>query len=62
MNLIRWSREQIALVAIVTLVCVAALFSVGLIGPKPVANSGLSTEWQCSKTGGILTVCTKNHA
>jgi hypothetical protein len=51
------SRGQIALVAIVTLVC-AAFLSVQLIGPT---DPGLSAEWQCSKRAGILLVCTKNH-
>ncbi len=57
MNRILRSRGQIALAAIVTLV-VAAFLSVQWISP---ADSGLSAEWQCSKTAGILLVCSKNH-
>ena len=53
-----WSRKNFAfLVAMLTLASV-----VGLMRPKPVFNSGLSAEWQCQKTAGILMTCVKNHA
>jgi len=56
MNLISRSRGQIALIAIVTFIC-AGFLSIQLISP---IDSSLNDEWQCSKTAGILTVCTKN--
>jgi hypothetical protein len=52
-----WSRKKFALIiTMVTLACAA-----GLMRPKPFHNSGLSADWQCSKTAGILITCTKNH-
>jgi hypothetical protein len=57
MNLISRSRGQIALIAIVTFIC-ATFLSVQLISP---IDSSLNDEWQCSKTAGIVTVCTKNN-
>jgi hypothetical protein len=47
--------------AIVTLACVAVFLSIGFTRPKPFIDSGLSAEWQCSKTAGILVVCTRNR-
>ena len=37
----------------------AALASAGLTRPKPVDSVMLSDQWQCTRTAGILTVCTK---
>ena len=53
-----WSRKTFAFIAaILILACVAILAR-----SKPFPDSGLSAEWQCSKTAGILVTCTKNHA
>jgi hypothetical protein len=38
----------------------AAFLSVKLTQPKPFESSVL-TQWQCTKTAGILTVCTKKN-
>jgi hypothetical protein len=37
----------------------AAFASAGLTRPKPVDSVMLSDPWQCTRTAGILTVCTK---
>jgi hypothetical protein len=55
-----WTRKQQALmVAAVTLACAAGFLSTGLAQPRPASSAGLGVEWQCSKTAGVLTVCTK---
>jgi hypothetical protein len=53
------SRRLGLTVAIATLVCAAGLFSISLMNPKPTPDPGLGAGWQCSKTAGMLTVCTK---
>jgi hypothetical protein len=56
-----WTRKAIALgVAIVTATCTVTFLSVGWTQPKPFASAVLSDQWQCTKTAGIITVCTKN--
>ncbi|MDB5605476.1 MAG: hypothetical protein JWP25_2376 [Bradyrhizobium sp.] len=56
-----WTRKGIALiVAVLTLAGSTAVLSVSLTRPKPFASAVLSAQWQCTKTAGILTVCTKN--
>ena len=37
----------------------AAIASAGLTRPKPFDSVMLSDPWQCTRTAGILTVCTK---
>ena len=55
-----WSRRKIALVAaVVVLASGAAYASVNLARPTPVENAVLSDQWQCTRTAGVLTVCTK---
>jgi hypothetical protein len=55
-----WTRRQIALMAvIVALGSGAAYLSVGLVRARPVQSAVLSDHWQCTRTAGILTVCTK---
>lgn len=57
-----WTRKQIALVAvIVALASSAAYASVSLTRSTPVASAVLSDPWQCTKTAGIVTVCTKKR-
>ena len=43
----------------VAVAAIAFACMVGLARPKPVADSGMSAEWQCSTTVGIMTTCTK---
>jgi hypothetical protein len=58
MNRTLWSRKSIAFVAAtLILACVAILAR-----SKPFPDSGLSAEWQCSKTAGVLITCTKKPA
>jgi len=55
-----WTRRQIALVAaIAALGSSAAYLSVNLTRPTPVQSAVLSDHWQCTRTAGIVTVCTK---
>lgn len=57
-----WSRKRRGLlVAIAALTGVVAYLSTGLVHPKPTFNAALGAEWQCSKTAGMVTVCTKVH-
>jgi hypothetical protein len=56
-----WTRKAITLiVATLTLVCAFALLSAGATRPEPFASPVLNAQWQCTKTAGILTICTKN--
>jgi hypothetical protein len=56
----KWTSRQLRLpVAIVTLIGVAAFVSIGLAHPKPTSDGGLGAGWECSKTAGMLTVCTR---
>ncbi|MDE2329480.1 MAG: hypothetical protein KGK16_01645 [Bradyrhizobium sp.] len=55
-----WSRKQIALLlAILTLAPAAAYLSINLARPRPVTSAVMSDQWKCTKTAGIVTVCTK---
>ena len=55
-----WKRRRIALIAAaVVLASGAALASVNLARPKPVDSAVLDNPWQCTKTAGFITVCTK---
>ncbi len=57
-----WTYKEIALVAaILILACTAAFLSIKLTRPKLFASTVLTQQWQCTKTAGILTVCTKRH-
>jgi hypothetical protein len=53
-----WTRKALV-VAILTLAAGAAYLSLGVSRPEPVASAALSGPWQCTRTAGILTVCTK---
>jgi hypothetical protein len=56
-----WPRMDIVfIVVIVVFACIAAYLSIRLTRPKPFANAGLSVEWQCRTSLGILTVCSRN--
>jgi hypothetical protein len=58
-----WTRKAIAFgVAIVSVTCAATFLSVGLTQPKPFVSAVLSDQWQCTKTVGIITVCTKKRS
>lgn len=52
-----WTRRNVALaVAMIALACAAELAR-----PRPMADTGMSAEWQCSRTAGIMMTCTKGH-
>lgn len=54
-----WTYKEIVLaVAILVLAGTGTFLSFNMISPKPFASSIL-TEWQCTRTAGILTVCTR---
>jgi hypothetical protein len=52
------SKEMVLAATILTLAFAAAFLAIVLVRPHPVASSVL-TEWQCTKTAGVVTVCTK---
>jgi hypothetical protein len=55
-----WTRKHFALAAaIVVLAAGGAYFSFGLARAKPFTSAVLSDQWQCTRTAGILTVCTR---
>lgn len=55
-----WTRKQIALLAaILTLAPAAAYLSVNLVRSRPVTSAVLSDQWKCTRTAGIVTVCTR---
>jgi hypothetical protein len=55
-----WRGADIVfMVVILAFACVAAYLSVRLTRPRPIANAGFGLEWQCSRTLGILTVCSR---
>ena len=59
-GILRFRRRRAGAIATVALGCALALLSIQLMRPKPLSNAGLGVEWQCSKTAGILTVCTNS--
>jgi hypothetical protein len=57
---ISWIRKAALIVtAMLALAGAAAFVSVELTRPRPVSSVMLNNQWQCTKTAGILTVCTK---
>lgn len=54
-----WTYKEIVLAAVILLLASTGTFlSFKLIQPKPFA-SAILTEWQCTRTAGIVTVCTR---
>ncbi|HEY3795029.1 MAG TPA: hypothetical protein VGM09_24660 [Bradyrhizobium sp.] len=53
-----WTRRALV-VAILTFASAAVYLSLGVAQPEPVASAALSGPWQCTRTAGILTICTK---
>jgi hypothetical protein len=56
-----WNSQtrKATLLVIAMLAIAGAAFASGLTQPKPFDSVVLSDQWQCTKTAGILTVCTK---
>jgi hypothetical protein len=55
---LRTYKEIVLVAAILALAGTSAFLSAKLIRPHPFASPVL-TEWQCTRTAGILTVCTR---
>jgi hypothetical protein len=54
-----WTYKEIVLAAVILVLAGTGTFlSLKLIRPKPFVSSIL-TEWQCTRTAGIITVCTR---
>lgn len=47
------------LAVILTLAPAAAYLSVDLVRSRPVTSAVLSDQWTCTRTAGIVTVCTR---
>jgi hypothetical protein len=55
-----WIRKAtLVAIAMLALAGAAAFVSVELARPRPVSSVMLNNQWQCTRTAGILTVCTK---
>jgi len=55
-----WHRKVTLLaIAVLALAGAAAYASVKLTAPTPFTSVMLNGQWQCTRTVGILTVCTK---
>ena len=53
-----WTRKALVVAALM-FASGAAYVALGVARPEPVASAALSGPWQCTRTAGILTVCTK---
>ena len=57
---ISWTRKAVLLaVAALALAGATTFASVELSRPRPFDSAMLNGQWQCTRTAGILTVCTK---
>ena len=59
MNISRIRKATLLTVAVLALAGAAAFASVELTRPRPFDSVMLSGPWQCTRTAGILTICTK---
>ena len=59
MNTSRTRKAILLAIAMLALAGAAAFASVELTRPRPFASVMLNGPWQCTRTAGILTVCTK---
>jgi hypothetical protein len=59
MNWNSQTRKAILLAIALLAIAGTAFVSAGLTQPKPFDSVVLSDQWQCTRTAGILTVCTK---
>jgi hypothetical protein len=55
---IQWSRKMFTIAAAMIVLAGVA----GMMRPKPFSDSGLSAQWQCSKTAGFLVTCTHQRS
>ena len=55
-----WTRKHLVfMLAIVSLVCVAAVVAIGLASPEPVQSAVLGPQWQCSRLAFVFTICSR---
>ena len=54
----QWNRKILTLV-VAALTCVAVAVSISFAYPTQVRSSTLGVEWQCHRTVGILTTCSR---
>jgi hypothetical protein len=54
-----WTRKHIAVAAAIVVLTTGGAYSFGLARGKPYSSAVLTDQWQCTRTAGILTVCTK---
>jgi hypothetical protein len=54
----QWNRKILTLVA-AALACAAVAVSMSFAYPTQVASPTLGAEWQCHRTVGILTTCSR---
>jgi hypothetical protein len=54
----QWNRNILALV-VAALICAVAAVSISFAYPTQVASPTLGVEWQCHRTVGILTTCSR---
>jgi hypothetical protein len=53
-----WNRKILTLVA-AALACAAVAVSISLAYPTQIASPTLGAEWQCHRSAGILTTCSR---
>ena len=59
MNISRIRKATLLTVAVLALAGAAAFASLELTRPRPFDSAMLNGQWQCTRTAGILTVCTR---
>jgi hypothetical protein len=59
MNISRTRKAAFLAIAVLALAGAAAFASVELTRPRPFDSVMLNGQWQCTRTAGILTVCTR---
>jgi hypothetical protein len=59
MNISRTRKAILVAIAVLALAGATAFASVELTRPRPFDSVMLNGQWQCTRTVGILTVCTK---
>jgi hypothetical protein len=59
MNISRTRKATLLAIAMLALAGAGAFASIELSRPRPFDSVMLNGQWQCTRTAGILTVCTK---
>jgi hypothetical protein len=53
-----WTTKRMLVAAMLTPALAISFFTIASMRPQPYVSSVL-TEWQCTRTAGVVTVCTK---